>query len=199
MDVRSLLRQVVNLLTLQLKGETTFMADINSELLALKDAVTAETDQDAALGIAIDGAVSTIASGVAEIKALAQQLLTVANDPQMVRDLAAQLKAATDSQASKLAALQAASGDLASAVTANTTGDNTSSSGDTSSSSASSSGSGAGTGVPGSDSSSGVSAGGTAPASGENGSVGPATGNDTAQPTSQEDVNEALSSGEGEA
>lgn len=121
-DVRTLLRQTVNLLTLQLKGEFIFMADITTELQTLKDAVTAETNQDAALATAIDGAVSTMASGVAEIKALAQQILTVANDPQMVRDLAAQLKIATDTQAGKLAALQAASGDLASAVVANTQG-----------------------------------------------------------------------------
>lgn len=123
MFIRDELRKINALLTRQLKGESTFMADITTDLQSLKDAVTAETNQDAALAAAIDGAVSTMASGVAEIKALAQQIGTVANDPQMVRDLAAQLKTATETQASKLAALQAASGELASAVVANTPGD----------------------------------------------------------------------------
>lgn len=185
-NIRALLRQTIDLLTLQMKGESIFMNDINTELQALKDAVTAETDQDAALAAAIDGAVSTMASGVAEIKALAQQLGTVANDPQMVRDLAAQLKAATETQASKLAALQAASGDLAGAVTANTT--------------ASIQGNGS---IGGGEPIGGPTGTGTSTSTDEPGdttsSAGPSdtsttidpTNNDIVGPTSQEDINEA--------
>jgi hypothetical protein len=185
-SLRDELRKINVLLTLQMKGESTFMADITSDLQDLKDAVTAETDQDAAIATAIDGAVNTMAQGVAEIKALAQQIGTVADDPDMVRGLAAKIKSATATQAEKLAALQAASGDLAAAVTANTT------SGAAGVSGASGVTGSSGTGVTGSDTSSSVSAGGTAPASSESGTTaGSTTGNDTASPTSQEDVNAA--------
>jgi hypothetical protein len=120
-DIRSTLHKIVDLLTLQFKGEFTLMTEIEKALEDLKTEVTAETDQAAAQNLLLDGIIGTVASGVSEIKALAQQLLIVSNDPQMVRDLAAQLKTAAQAHADKLAALQAASGELASTVTANTT------------------------------------------------------------------------------
>lgn len=96
------------------------MTEIETAFQELTDRVTGITDVVAANSTAIDGAVKILASGVAEIKDLAGRIGTVADDPDMVRTLAAKLKTASDTLTAKQAALTAASADLAAAVVANT-------------------------------------------------------------------------------
>jgi len=166
MSIRDELRKTNALLTLQLKGESTLMTEIESAFQELTDRVTNIGDVVTANSAAIDGAVSILASGVAEIKDLASRIGTVADDPDMVRTLTAKLRAASDTLTAKQAALTAASAELAAAVVANTPHDTTggdSGNGDTGpSTEASTTSAGTGTGVTSSNISSGLSTGDTA-------------------------------------
>lgn len=157
LETNRLLQRIISLLTLQSKGEFTLMTEIESAVEDLRQEVEAEKDAATANNLLLDGVTKILGDGIAKIADLTERLLVVSNDPQMVRDLAAEMKATASTQAAKFAALQAKGAELAAAVTANTT--TTATTGAVSSGTAGN----ASTGVSGSNTSSGVSAGGTAP------------------------------------